>query len=364
MKQYSLLVKLVGGSLLALLFMALLFLVVEVYFRFNGNYPRSHFQYDPQTIWRLKKNHRGQKAWGEDHFPLKFNKQGFRGPNYRLKKSPDLKRVMFLGDSYTAGLDVRYKDLFSSKVAQQLNAAQEKYEVLNASSPAWGTDQEYIFWMTEGVKYQPDYLILAVAPNDIREMYMKKLVKLDDNGNIVINPVEYPTNARLGWYWANRSSFFQFLQKEVWDTHYGHFWDIFKHYPVNFGKGDSTNWDLPLFLNDPFPEVAESRRLFKALLTGINESCNAIDCKLLLTIIPTKMEFDGTLDDPAYDAGIIADLVGEVAAEAQIPYLNLYQHLKEQPDPMALFISWEFHLNETGNEYIANQIFPFFKSKE
>lgn len=364
MSKYSFSVRLFGVLFISFLFLLVVLLATELILRNKPKYSRSFFEYDPDLIWRLKQNYRGMKAWGDDHYPLRFNDQGFRGPDFQKEKRPEVTRIMALGDSYTAGLDVRFEDLFTTLLVDSLNATgKKKYELLNASSPAWGTDQEYIYWKREGQQYKPDYLLLIVAPNDIRELYQKKLVELQ-NGKIVVHPVEYPAKARRGWWWANRSSTFQYLQREIWETRYGHFWDIYEHYPVNFGKGDSTNWDLPLFLVDPFPEIAEARQLFKKLVAGINQGCREIGCKMLITIVPTKMEFDGTLDDPAYDPALVANLISEVATEEGIPYLNLHETVKNEADPTALFISWEFHLNEAGNAYLAKQLYPFFKANE
>lgn len=362
-------VKRVGWVVIGLLFLLAAVLGAEAYFRFIDPYPRSFFAYDSQLIWRLKRDFRGMKRWGDDHFPLQFNSQGFRvapdtdDGDWDLQTPTGRRRIMVLGDSYTAALDVRYEDTFSSILKQRLNeigGGETSYEVLNAGCPAWGTDQEYIFWMNEGIRYRPDYLLLVVAPNDLREMYQKKLVTLDTKGKPVIHPVQYPRSARLGWWLSNRSSFYQYLQKRWLNTHYGHFFDIFRHYPVDFGKGDEGNWDLPLFLREPFAEVAEARRLFRVLIEQIHKSCQQQDIQLLLSIIPTKMEFDGSLDTTLYQPGTVAALLGEIAAEHDIPYLNLYERVHNSPDPMEMFLSWDFHMNEAGNLYLGEALTELF----
>ncbi len=362
MSKNSLAIRLTGFAIIAAMMVTVLLLGLELTFRFNGKYSRSQFQYDNNLIWRLRKNYAGTKSWGEDHFPLRFNKYGFRGPDFDRQKPQNRQRIMVIGDSYTAALDVRLEDLYTTKMQQLLNQGEEKYEVVNASSPAWGTDQEYIYWMTEGRQFKPDYLLLMVAPNDLREMYMKKLVEPTPDGQVKINPVHYPRKARIGWWWSNRSSFFQYLQKEVWDTHYGHFYDIFEHYPVNFGQGDSTNWDLPLFLKEPYPAVAEAKQLFQVLIKEMHASAEAINCQLVLSIIPTQMEFDGTLPPETHQPGAVAQLLEDVAKEEQIPYLNLYRDLQESGEASQLFLEWDFHMNETGNDFLARQLADFFQA--
>ncbi|GJM34510.1 MAG: hypothetical protein DHS20C18_35110 [Saprospiraceae bacterium] len=363
MSKNNLAVRLTGFTIIGLLIAFLVLLGLELNFRFNGKYSRSQFQFDENLIWRLRKNYAGTKSWGDDHFPLHFNRYGFRGPDFRKAKNPEQQRIMVIGDSYTAALDVRLEDLYTTQLEGLLNQEGKKYEVINASSPAWGTDQEFIYWMEEGKNFQPDYLLLMVSPNDLREMYMKKLVQIADDGLIQVNSVHYPRKARLAWWLSNRSSFFQYLQKEVWDTHYGHFYDIFEHYPVNFGQGDSTNWDLPLFLKEPFPAVAEARELFQRLVRAMNDSAQKINCQLVLSIIPTQMEFDGTLPPETHEAGAVAKLLTEIAREEQIPYLNLYETLAQSGDASNLFLEWDFHMNEAGNAYLAKQLVTFFEAE-
>lgn len=369
MKKYSR-----GVKVVAFLFMLSLFLIAglvigEVACRFNPEYGRAGFQFDKNLIWRLNKNFVGQKAYaqgqvpGKEPFVLRINNKGFRGGNFKIAKSKDLKRIMVLGDSYTAGLDYPDDEVFTGAFEQLLNEnGGDQYEVMNISCPAWGTDQQYQYWFTEGIKYQPDYLIIMIAPNDMRELYNKKLVTLNDHGEIETRSATLPAKERRGWYLANRSSFYQYLQKKVFKSNYGDFLKVFHYYPVNYGIKDTTDWDAPIYLKEPFPEIEKTYQLFEKLLETLIVSCEKNDTKMLLGKIPAKVEFDGSYDTTEFDPQIVGTRLDSIAKRQGVPLLDLNKVLMEKEDPLSIFMSWEYHFNQEGHDFAARQLYNFFNA--
>ncbi|MGB0578792.1 MAG: SGNH/GDSL hydrolase family protein, partial [Limisphaerales bacterium] len=88
---------------------------------------------------------------------LLINSKGLRDREYPYEKTPGTKRILVLGDSYTWGYGVGNNERFTDFLEQQL----EECEVLNSGVSGYGTDQEYLWFRSEGVKYQPDLVILA-----------------------------------------------------------------------------------------------------------------------------------------------------------------------------------------------------------
>ncbi len=368
MTTYSKKIRYTAFGLMAFIICLLIFLALEVTFRFNPEYGRAGFAFDTELIWRLNKGLVATKAYamgqaGKDPFVLKFNNRGFRGEKFRTRKPADKTRILVIGDSYTAGLDYPDAEIFTSQLEYGLNTTLDtQFEVMNASCPAWGTDQHYAYWETEGKAYNPDYVIIMVAPNDMREMYNKKLVTIDDQGEINRDQATIPTKERIGWWLATKSSFFQFLQKKVMKTNYGDFLKVFHYYPVNYGKKDSADWDLPIFLKDPFPEVEASYQMCETLLTSIDKDCREMGAKLMIGIIPTKAEFDGSYEKTGeHQPGKVAMFLDSIGQQHQIPYLNLYDINAQEPDPLAIFMSWEYHFNKAGHDFTAKHLVPFVK---
>ncbi len=367
MKKYSRRVKIAGFLLIGGLFTFVLLTIGEVACRYNANYGRAGFQFDKNLIWRLNKNFVGQKAYaqgkvpGKEPFVLELNNGGFRGEDFRKKKGSDTKRIMMMGDSYTAGLDYPDDEIFTGAFEKMLNGGGgTNYEVMNVSCPAWGTDQQYQYWFTEGVKYAPDYLIIMIAPNDMRELYNKKLITLQPNGEVVVNKATLPRKERWGWYLATKSSFFQYLQKKVLKTNYGDFFKVFHYYPVNYGKKDSTDWDAPIYLKEPFHEIEQTYVLFEKLLIDLMASCEEMGTKVMLAKIPAKVEFDGSYASEEFDPQIISRMLKEIAERQDVPFLDLNASLAEGSDPLRVFMSWEYHFNKVGHDFTAQQLYSFF----
>ncbi len=364
-------IRLTAFSIITLLFVALALAGLEVCFRFDNQYGRAGYVFDENLIWRLNKNLIAEKKYAQGKVPdkppftLRFNNRGFRGAKLKKLKLDGVKRIMILGDSYTAGLDYPDEEIFTAQLENLLNKrGDEKYEVFNVSCPAWGTDQHFVYWETEGKYYHPDYLIIMIAPNDMREMYNKKLVVLDEQGEIKVNKARFPGKDRIGWKLANRSAFFQYLQKKVLKSNLGDFFKIFQAYPVNYGKKDSTDWDMPIFLKDPFQEVEETYQLFDKILLRMIESCEASGTTLFIGKIPTKSEFDHSYETEEHSPEKITEMIAQIAGNHQIPFLNLNEILKKDDDPLRVFMSWEYHFNKEGHDFTAKHLYQFFNENQ
>lgn len=269
---------------------------------------------------------------------------------------------MFLGDSYTAGDFVSDEEIFTKLFAQKINVRNE-YDVMNISCSAWATDQELLFLQNEGTKYRPDYIFLIIAPNDIRATYVKGFFVLGANNSLKRN--KFPSvswKERFCWFLSNRSSFYQFLQKEMLKTTFGNFDNIFSHFTVFWHIAGAPSIDAPLFLKEVPDEVKKSYDLFKATLLEINNLCIQKKCKLILTVMPTKMEFNHELRNDLYQPGNASNYVKRIALEYDIKFLDLFSNLQKEDNPLRIFIPEEFHLSPEGHSWIAQELYSFFKT--
>jgi len=106
------------------------------------------------------------------HANVTVNSQGWRTPEFAQMKSDDVFRVLVLGDSFMAGLQVNDDEIFSSILRQRLNEAglRKKVEVITFGVPSWGTDQQYLALRQYGLKLNPDLVVVAFyAQNDVAE---------------------------------------------------------------------------------------------------------------------------------------------------------------------------------------------------
>lgn len=363
-------VKVIAYGIIGIVLLLMLSLAGEFFLRLNPKYGRTGFEFDQHLIWRQTRGFVAQKPYamgkeGKPPFTIRFNEQGFRGKDFKLKKEDGVKRIMILGDSYGAGLDYPDDEIFTQQLEDKLNAdGTSKYEILNISSPAWATDQQYLYWTTEGKNYKPDILLLVASPNDLREAYNKKLIRLESDGRLQINQPWFPRQERIGWKLSNKSSLFQWFQTKILKKNYGDFFKIFHTYPINYGIRDSTDWDAPAYLAEPFKEVHESYFLFEKLLQETATECKTEQVKLLVTKVPVKVEYDGSYKAPEFNPQLMTNMLDSLVRAQQIPFYNMNQKLEETENPLSIFFSWEYHFNKNGHDFFADQLYQFIKANE
>ncbi len=122
--------------------------------------------YDERLGWRNPPNHIGRSF----EKPLRINARGLRDRDHAYAKPSGSQRILVLGDSYTWGFDVADDEIFTKILEEKLRGASKSVEVINTGVSGWGTDQEYLFFMDEGLKYDPDLVVLAFyVLNDFNE---------------------------------------------------------------------------------------------------------------------------------------------------------------------------------------------------
>ena len=71
-------------------------------------------------------------------------------------------RILSLADSFGEALQVDLDETYHKQLESLLaDSLGQPVEVLNAGVGGWGTDQEAIFYLAEGFRYQPDIVLLS-----------------------------------------------------------------------------------------------------------------------------------------------------------------------------------------------------------
>src|SRR2546430_12680607 len=107
----------------------------------------------------------------------------------QLKKTPGRKRVLVLGDSYVWGVSASQDDLFTNPSVNGTND-----EFINCGVSGYGTDQEYLFYLRTGQKFDVDQVVIVFTPyNDVTNnlaskqySYLKPYFTLN-NGELVLH---------------------------------------------------------------------------------------------------------------------------------------------------------------------------------
>lgn len=125
---------------------------------------------DP-IIYTLRPNAQGTFPFPKResaHWNYATNSSGLRGPEI-APKNPGLKRLLFLGDSYTFGWGLdREADAYPRQTEHLLNddAGTTRAEVINAGIPGYNTVMEYHYLRRALDLFQPDAVVLSYMMND------------------------------------------------------------------------------------------------------------------------------------------------------------------------------------------------------
>lgn len=168
-----------GSALLAAASLALACGVAEVSLRLAGyaalyevySKPEVFWRYDERLGWSLEPGARGSYV-GPRPFPIEFdttveiNSFGVRGPEFGPRQPGEL-RVLVLGDSVVAGLEVEQPETFVARLEQELRGRLARpLAVVNAGVRGYGTDQSLLWYRERGVALAPDVVVLVFSTND------------------------------------------------------------------------------------------------------------------------------------------------------------------------------------------------------
>ncbi len=283
-------------------------------------------EYDAELGWVNMKNRRALDRYGTDKHAT-HNLSGLRATReYTAAVPAGRYRIIFLGDSFTYGVDVGDGGTFVA----QLESLASSIETVNMGVAGYGIDQMYLLYEREQARYAADLLVLAFIEDDVRRMKLsafltqnpKPRLLLSGNTLSVAN-VPVPTwgvSARTGWLeeFPNRTALVQVLRslREM----------LFQDY-------------------DPFP-VAER------ILDDLNALSRERKQRFAVVYLPARTDL---ASDRRTDA---ARRFQEFAARADVPFVDLTDKLKValKQQNVPVFVANGGHYSEAGYKLVAESL--------
>lgn len=133
-----------------------------------GDHQRMFVEYDSIRGWRNIAGGRGRFVTPQFAVELEYNARSYRGPLHDYAKPAGVERILLLGDSYLEGYTVELDDRVAEVAERLLNAdtTGRVVEVIALGTAGYSTDQELLWLETEGLRYEPDLVILLFVTND------------------------------------------------------------------------------------------------------------------------------------------------------------------------------------------------------
>jgi SGNH hydrolase-like domain, acetyltransferase AlgX len=276
--------------------------------------------------------------FGEKSFIVQ-NDHGQRGKNYDYQRENGKYRILVLGDSFADG-QMNEAELFSAR----LERSNPYFEVINAGVSGFGTVQEYLYLISEGIKYQPDLVLLMFYENDLYDNGLSYFVPfgsrpdatlLDHELRIITKPdpakflrftIPVPFRSTL----HRRSYLYYFLNTQIYHRV---FWNRLKdlHYAD---------------LNEM--EGAVKFELFYEIVKRIHQYLTARNVRLVLVLIPTREEISLGKSDSHR-------LIREFCSWHRISCLSLLDRFKQEGRP-GLYFPLDIHWTPAGHRVAAEEI--------
>lgn len=303
------------------------------------------WRYDPLLGWAHQPGQEGVFETPQFRTFVRINENGLRDREHTYERQSDIQRILVLGDSFAWGYGVEESERFSQRLEEMLEV-----EVINAGVSGYSTDQELLWYRTEGIKYETDLVILVVTGNDVGDndrqlvstIYYKPKFVIEEGQLVSIgHPVpETSLQGKFVYFLSQRSSLVYFLVQRYFDalSTYGEI------------KNNSAH------VNVPVSGVPSAKEPFKLTMALIDEMRNiAVSRKAEFMIVTTDNWWN--LQSEATYTDFVATLQSE-------GYLVLDVESMPGFDPEKMLIPDDGHWNRSGHEYVADRIKAFIEMNQ
>ncbi|RMG96097.1 MAG: hypothetical protein D6706_10800 [Chloroflexi bacterium] len=391
------LLKNLSLALFSLLFtLAMLEIAARVFHLGTGGFWEPH----PLYGWRNIPNADGwESCYGECAVHVKINSRGLRDEEIPYEKAEGEKRILLLGDSMTAGMQVPLADTFGEQLEDYLNQwdNENQWTVVNGAVNGFGTDNELIFYREEGIKYQPDIVLVGVyLANDIynnsRVLELrtggqshKPYFTLTETGELELHnfPAENTDTLfiRIGSFLKKHFQLPRFvaqtlnLRGEV----PGWLRPIVSLFSGSRGvqqtktasedegeneqaKASAGRTKEPTICDAEYaPEIEEAWNITKAIIRQMRTEVEANGAQLAIVLIPTAAQVIPPKDGVSWYCERPNQELTAFLDEEGIPYLDMLQPFRDHmlAGGDTLYYKRDFHMNEGGHHLAGKLIADF-----
>ena len=319
----------------------------------------------------------------------RINAEGLRDEEHAWTRTLEVTRILLLGDSFAEAMQVPLAKTFAKRLQAKLNDDGRRVEVVNAGFSAFDTDNELLFFESDGRRYQPDVVLLAFTEvNDVtgaskhlfERMYVEALegpppkphFKIGRDGGLRLDM----RAVRRSWeeFAARRASVLgragMALERNL------HLVRLVESALSRRTLRSDAARIVPstvLGIYAPPTRVWEDAwALTRALLLRLQRDVDATGATFAAVLIPPKevvspeawRSLRARSPEHAEDAldverpGVMS---GALFAQLGVPYLDLAPPLRSHfaATGRSGYFAWDVHLTEEGHDVVAEALRPF-----
>jgi hypothetical protein len=310
---------------------------------------------------------------------VRFNADGFRGPDRALEKPPGTRRIALLGDSMVAALEVEEPETMACVLEQALDqpASGDRWEVLNFGLSGSCPPQELVLYRNLVRRYRPDVVVsVFFCGNDLSDSSPRLsnnprvYFDLDQAGRLCQIPSS--GTRRRASQWLNRySRFYVWQQDQIRKLRDRYRTQVLGHHRNEWGP----------FLSDERGDFAHAWEVVAAVVRQFDREVRADGSEFVLLILPCSAQIctdyfqdliaASGIPPERFDPDVPEDRLGEFCRQEGIRCLSLIDPFREAAPSSSTKVrqEWLFnsgcgHLNEAGNRLAAQQLFQFLTDEQ
>jgi lysophospholipase L1-like esterase len=306
--------------------------------------------------WTFAPDKSGWKTSRSREYLLRerFNSFGLRDIDRPLEKPDGVFRILFLGDSTVASMQVAREDSYPGLLEELLSAeaGAGKVEVINAGIDGYGTAQSLLMFHEYGSRVDPDLVVLGVyLANDVADNWAgnqgthhylarrcgRPYFELQNDTLVAVNG---------GVPLIKEPSFFdRLLRLSI----------LYSNFIPNAARGGvEPDFDGSQVFTVPPPDgVDDALELTGQLLSQLNDEVAEQGARLVVLFTPEKMEIGqrAVPDRPARVYGPAYARIERHLESDGIPYIDLVPRLTQHIEEGGAlpYFERDDHFNEVGH---------------
>ncbi len=344
--------------------------------------PRQLIEFDPVLGWRKRASVATRNVTSEYAVTERTNSFGLRGEEFPVEKPEGEIRILALGDSFTEGYTVDQTEVFTEPLRRRLHEAlpQHPIRVINGGTTGYSTDQELLYLIRQGRRFEPDFVVLLFCDNDVlynlRSRYWtsnKPLYGIAADGSLELTnvPLERPGARRLplsvrvkAWFLKNSH-----VYRLVRDRIQGNPGLRALGRRLGFLEGAvGVPEDYRVWRRRTDEETEQAWRLTGDLLRELDRQVEALGAELIVFHVPFRPavyteEWDTMkglwgVDEEDWDMNVTGRRLADIAGEAGIHYVDPLDAFRARALEVAapsdrLYYRLDGHWTALGHDLVA-----------
>jgi lysophospholipase L1-like esterase len=307
------------------------------------------WNYHDKLGWFHPANFEGQFSNPREGFNgyVKFDEHGIRvNDNGLTETEQDLPKILVVGDSMTAGLEVDNNETYVAVLEKLLWENSCQYQTYNAGTRGYGTDQSLLIMEEFVPQIKPDYVVYMFCYNDFGDnrvikglyrKYSKPAYVFNDQQLTLINnpPKKYPRE-----YFANVVPYSEQLEE---------------------GYGNAYTKTIGIFMRDNlalYHPIRIAFNKYNAIRYKDSKNYLEYDAELIKNLLLKMRMINPKLILVSYSSEY-DKLLANIAKKLDIKYINIHKSL--QDNPSSYHWKTDGHWNEKGHSKVANALFNSLK---